>query len=132
MRSTPAIPLLARNVVDRRALLRLAAQLGVASVAGPAFAQQQQAFKVRWIRPTTGRLPSSFAPFGGLIAADEINAAGGILGHQIARVEEDDEASRRRKAGRRPEAHRAPRSWASTARLIIPNHDRADHETPSG
>ena len=99
MRSTPAIPLLARNVVDRRALLRLAAQLGVASVAGPAFAQQQQAFKVRWIRPTAGRLPSSFAPFGGLIAADEINAAGDIPGHQIARVEEDDEASPAKESG---------------------------------
>jgi ABC-type branched-subunit amino acid transport system substrate-binding protein len=52
-------------------------------------------FKLGWVRPTTGRLASSFAPLyiGGLIAVDEINAAGGILGHPIARVEEDDEAS---------------------------------------
>ena len=101
MRSTPAIPLLARNVIDRRALLRLASQLGVVSLAGPAFSQQSQAFKVGWIRPTTGRLASSFAPlyFGGLIAVDEINAAGGILGRQIARVEEDDEASPAKEPG---------------------------------
>jgi ABC-type branched-subunit amino acid transport system substrate-binding protein len=103
MRSTPVIPLLGRDVIDRRALLRLAAQLGVASfgAAGPVFAQAQQAFKVGWIRPTTGRLASSFAPlyFGGLIAVDEINAAGGILGRQIARFEEDDEASPAKEPG---------------------------------
>ncbi len=103
MRSTPVIPLLGRDVINRRALLRLAAQLGVASfgAASPGFAQAQQAFKVGWIRPTTGRLASSFAPlyFGGLIAVDEINAAGGILGRQIARVEEDDEASPAKEPG---------------------------------
>jgi len=64
MRSTPVIPLLGRDVINRRALMRLAAQLGVASfgAASSAFAQGQQAFKVGWIRPTTGRLASSFAP----------------------------------------------------------------------
>jgi branched-chain amino acid transport system substrate-binding protein len=52
-------------------------------------------FKLGWVRPTTGRLASSFAQLyiGGLIAVEEINAAGGILGHPIQRVEEDDEAS---------------------------------------
>ena len=37
----------------------------------------------------------SFAPLyaGGLIAVEEINAAGGIMGRPIARIEEDDEAS---------------------------------------
>jgi branched-chain amino acid transport system substrate-binding protein len=102
MRSTPAIPLLRRDVIDRRALLRLAAQAGVAfGMGGSAFAQQQQPFKIGWIRPTTGRLASSFAPlyFGGLIAVDEINAAGGILGRPIARVEEDDEASPAKEPG---------------------------------
>jgi branched-chain amino acid transport system substrate-binding protein len=103
MRTTPVIPLLRRDVIDRRGLLRLAAQIGVASfgAAGPASAQQQQPFKVGWIRPTTGRLASSFAPLyiGGLIAVDEINAAGGILGRPIARIEEDDEASPAKEPG---------------------------------
>ena len=102
MRSTPAVPLLRRDVIDRRALLRLAAQAGVAlGVGSPAFAQQQQPFKIGWIRPTTGRLASSFAPlyFGGLIAIDEINAGGGILGRPIVRVEEDDEASPAKEPG---------------------------------
>jgi branched-chain amino acid transport system substrate-binding protein len=103
MRPTPAVPLLCRDVINRRALLRLAAQAGVAvfGAASPGFAQQQQPFKIGWIRPTTGRLASSFAPlyFGGLVAVDEINAAGGILGRQIARVEEDDEASPAKEPG---------------------------------
>src|SRR6516162_8906249 len=101
MRSTTAVPLLCRDMIDRRALLRLAAQAGVAAFAGgPVFAQQQP-FKIGWIRPTTGRLASSFAPlyFGGLIAVDEINAAGGILGRPISRVEEDDEASPAKEPG---------------------------------
>src|SRR5581483_508030 len=79
MRLTRPVPLLRRDVIDRRALLRLAAQAGIAfGIGSPAFAQQQP-FKLGWIRPTTGRLASSFAPlyFGGLIAVDEINAAGG-------------------------------------------------------
>jgi ABC-type branched-subunit amino acid transport system substrate-binding protein len=103
MHSPPAVPLLCRDVIDRRALLRLAAQIGVASfgAASPGFAEQPQPFKIGWIRPTTGRLASSFAPlyFGGLIAVDEINAAGGILGRPISRVEEDDEASPAKEPG---------------------------------
>src|SRR5580698_5614104 len=90
MRTTSAAPLLCRDIIDRRALLRLAARAGVAALgAGQAFAQQPPPFKLGWIRPTTGRLASSFAPlyFGGLIAIDEINAAGGILGRPITRVE---------------------------------------------
>jgi branched-chain amino acid transport system substrate-binding protein len=89
-----------RGVVDRRALLRFAAQAGMAAIAAPALAQQP-ALKLGWIRPTTGRLVSSFAPlyFGGLIAVDEINAAGGILGRQIQRIEEDDEASPAKEPG---------------------------------
>jgi branched-chain amino acid transport system substrate-binding protein len=102
MRTTSAVPLLCRDVIDRRALLRLTAQIGVAALAtGPGFAQQSQPFKIGWVRPTTGRLASSFAPlyFGGLIAVDEINASGGILGRQIARIEEDDEASPAKEPG---------------------------------
>jgi branched-chain amino acid transport system substrate-binding protein len=104
MRSLPAFPLVRDGSIDRRALLRSAAQVGVAafgaSLGGSAFAQQQ-ALKLGWIRPTTGRLASSFAPlyFGGLIAVDEINASGGIMGRQIARFEEDDEASPAKEPG---------------------------------
>ena len=56
---------------------------------------RRQAFTLGWVRPSTGRLASSFAPLyvGGLIAIEEINAAGGIMGRPIVRKEEDDEAS---------------------------------------
>src|SRR5262249_18853156 len=101
MRLTPAVPLLRRDVIDRRAFLRLAAQAGAAFGLGNAAFAEQQPFKLAWIRPTTGRLASSFAPLyiGGLIAVDEINAAGGILGRPIVRVEEDDEASPAKEPG---------------------------------
>jgi branched-chain amino acid transport system substrate-binding protein len=103
MRATPAVPLLYRDVIDRRALLRLAVQVGVGvfGATSPGFAQPTPPFKIGWIRPTTGRLASSLAPLytGGVIALDEINAAGGILGRQIVRVEEDDEASPAKEPG---------------------------------
>ena len=105
MRSRSAIQLLHDGSIDRRTLLRYAAHGGLAaalgaSAGGPALAQQQ-ALKLGWIRPTTGRLASSFAPlyFGGLIAVEEINASGGILGRQIVRSEEDDEASPAKEPG---------------------------------
>jgi len=58
-------------------------------------AHGEDVVRIGWIRPTTGRLATSYAPLyvGGLIAIDEINAAGGIMGRRIERVEEDDEAS---------------------------------------
>jgi branched-chain amino acid transport system substrate-binding protein len=105
MRSRPAIQLLHDGSIDRRTLFRYAAHGGITaafgtSLGGPAFALQQ-ALKLGWIRPTTGRLASSFAPlyFGGLIAVEEINASGGILGRQIVRSEEDDEASPAKEPG---------------------------------
>ncbi|GGC87388.1 ABC transporter substrate-binding protein [Chelatococcus reniformis] len=85
--------------LDRRDFLVRAAGLwagamGLSGVAGRAIAQSEP-FRVGWVRTTTGRLASSFSMLyvGGLIAVDEINAAGGILGRPIARQEEDDEAS---------------------------------------
>ncbi len=88
--------------ISRRSLLQTATAIG-ASAFAPGFSAyaQQQAFKIGWVRPTTGRLASSFAPLylGGLIAIEEINAAGGILGRQIERVEEDDEASPAKEPG---------------------------------
>lgn len=70
------------------------AALGANALLRPAFAADN-AFNIGWVRPTTGRLTSSYAPLyiGGLIAIDEINAAGGVMGRKIARQEEDDEAS---------------------------------------
>ncbi|GGC83220.1 ABC transporter substrate-binding protein [Chelatococcus reniformis] len=89
--------------IDRRSLLRTAARLGAAaagaSLASPLFGGDAraagEAVKIGWVRPTTGRLVTSFAPLylGGGIAVDEINQAGGILGRPISKFEEDDEAS---------------------------------------
>jgi len=86
--------------IDRRDFLRTAGRLGVgafgmSSLGLAGVADAQQPFNIGWVRPTTGRLASSFSYLyiGGLIAIEEINAAGGILGRPITRVEEDDEAS---------------------------------------
>lgn len=50
---------------------------------------------IGWVRPVTGLLAPSFFPLfiGGLIAIDEINAAGGIMGRPVERLELDDEGS---------------------------------------
>ncbi|SDI16748.1 MULTISPECIES: ABC transporter substrate-binding protein [Bradyrhizobium] len=83
-----------RILLDRRAFLGGAAALGAGALSGRAFAADG-AFNIGWIRPTTGRLASSYAPLyiGGLIAIDDINASGGVMSRKIARQEEDDEAS---------------------------------------
>lgn len=48
--------------------------------------------KIGWLRPLTGPLASSFESLyaAGDIALDEINAAGGILGRKLVKVEVDD------------------------------------------
>ncbi len=87
--------------LDRRDFLRTAGLIGAGAL-GPAslllpqgVARAADPFRLGWVRPTTGRLASSFHMLyvGGLIAVEEINAAGGIMGRPIVRVEEDDEAS---------------------------------------
>ena len=100
MKKSPHLPfgIQPDGSLDRRAFLLSAGQLGVGMMgmgAAPLLMAQQQNFTVGWVRPSTGRLASSFAPLyvGGLIAIEEINAAGGILGRPIVRKEEDDEAS---------------------------------------
>jgi len=76
--------------------LKIGAISGVASpfvlTCGPASAIEP--FRIGWIRPKTGKIASAFSPayIGGLIAVQEINASGGVLGRQVALVEEDDEA----------------------------------------
>lgn len=88
-----------KDGIGRRNLLRLAAggTAGIALLGGLSRGGRANdgEFRIGWVRPTTGRLASSFAPLyvGGLIAIEEINAAGGILGRKVVRVEEDDEAS---------------------------------------
>src|SRR3981189_1867827 len=91
--------------IDRRDFLRTAGRLGVGAfglsslgLAGAAHAAEP--FNIGWVRPATGRPPPgrlassfSYLYIGGLIAIEEINAAGGIMGRPIARIEEDDEAS---------------------------------------
>jgi len=85
--------------IDRRWFLEAGGKFGVAALGTSLFpfhaAQAAESFKIGWIRPTTGRIASTFAPtyISGLIAVEEINAAGGILGRPIERLEEDDEAS---------------------------------------
>ena len=66
------------------------------------FARADEAtLRIGWVRPTTGKLASSFAPLyaGGDIALAEINAAGGILGKKLVIHEEDDEASPAKEPG---------------------------------
>jgi branched-chain amino acid transport system substrate-binding protein len=83
-----------RITLDRRVFLGGAAALGSSAFRSAALAADDT-FNVGWVRPTTGRLTSSYAPLyiGGLIAIDDINAAGGVMGRKIGRQEEDDEAS---------------------------------------
>ena len=85
------------NTLRRRTLLGASSAV---LFAGGSRAESEP-FRVGWVRPTTGRLASSFAPLyvGGLIAIDEINAAGGILGRQIVRDEQDDEGSPAKEPG---------------------------------
>ncbi len=81
--------------LDRRALLAGGATSAASFlIAGPGRTQTEP-FRIGWVRPTTGRLVSSFAPLyvSGLVAVKEINAAGGILGRQLMTIEEDDEGS---------------------------------------
>jgi len=89
--------LTAAGSIDRRSFLQLAGLTAGASALGAGLAGGAAAaepFRIGWVRPTTGRLVTSFNPLymGGVMAVEEINAAGGILGRQIERVEEDDEA----------------------------------------
>lgn len=85
--------------ISRRTILRGASAAGLALAtpgllrSGTAMAQEN--WPVGWVRPTTGPLASTFAELfiPGDIAVAEINAAGGMLGRQIVRVEEDDQAS---------------------------------------
>jgi len=87
--------------LDRRTFLSWAGALAASTGAISPFAHASEPFRVGWIRPTTGRFASSYAQLYviGLMAIDEINAAGGILGRPIQKVEIDDEASPAKEPG---------------------------------
>ena len=90
--------------IDRRSLLRSAAAAVICAPAlhpGNIARADEATLRIGWVRPTTGKLASSFAPLyaGGDIALAEINAAGGILGKKLVIHEEDDEASPAKEPG---------------------------------
>src|SRR5258708_22332122 len=79
--------------IGRRDFLRAAGRLGVgafglSSLGLASAAHAADPFNIGWIRPTTGRLASSFSYLyiGSLIALEEINAAGGPPGPAVART----------------------------------------------
>ena len=90
--------------INRRRLLQSAVATIISapalSLRGTANAGDE-VLRIGWVRPTTGKLASSFAPLyaGGDIALAEINAAGGILGRKLVIQEEDDEASPAKEPG---------------------------------
>jgi branched-chain amino acid transport system substrate-binding protein len=84
-----ALPMNRRNFLN--IALGTSAFVG-ASAFGSRFALSQDTLPIGWVRPLTGPLVSSWE--GHFAAADiataEINAAGGILGKQLVKVEVDD------------------------------------------
>jgi len=81
----------------RRTVLKSGTSAAIAA-AGGLFARSAFAaddVKIGWIQPTTGGLVSSFAPnyLAADIAFEEINAAGGIMGSKLVKVQVDDQAS---------------------------------------
>lgn len=79
----------------RRQVLQLGGAAALLSSLDFALAQRADALKIGVSRPMTGLFASSFAPLyvGMKIAAEEINAAGGIMGRPLELVEADDESS---------------------------------------
>jgi ABC-type branched-subunit amino acid transport system substrate-binding protein len=88
----------AQDGATRRDILRWTAGAGMAAGSGlwisPATAQGQT-IRIGMVRPLTGRFASSFAPLfaPARVAAEEINAAGGLMGRKIEFVDEDDDGS---------------------------------------
>lgn len=80
---------------NRRDVIRWAGAGTAGLWLGTAMAQSAQPLKIGMVRPLTGRFASSYAPLfaPARVAAEEINAAGGILGRKIEFVDEDDDGS---------------------------------------
>lgn len=86
--------------IDRRSFLKgSVAGAALLSTAGTLLSRNAFAaddvIKIGWVLPLTGPLASSFGPLyiAAQIALDEINAAGGIMGKKLVKVEVDDQAS---------------------------------------
>jgi ABC-type branched-subunit amino acid transport system substrate-binding protein len=95
---------MSRISMNRRRLMQgaAAAIISAPAIGFPKSARaDEESIRIGWVRPTTGKLASSFAPLyaGGDIALAEINAAGGILGRKLVIQEEDDEASPAKEPG---------------------------------
>lgn len=86
---------LANGGSKRRDVLRWVGAGSAGLWLGNAIAQPAQTIKIGMVRPLTGRFASSFAPLfaPARVAAEEINAAGGLFGRKIEFVDEDDEGS---------------------------------------
>lgn len=81
--------------LDRRTFLATAVAGLALGMSGRRARAAAPDVKIGWIRPMTGALASSFGPLylAAQIAMDEINAAGGILGSRLVKVEVDDQGS---------------------------------------
>jgi len=81
--------------LSRRNVFELGIGAGAASLLSRGALAADDVFRIGWIRPLTGPLASTFEGYyhAADIAFDEINAAGGILGRKIVKVEIDDQAS---------------------------------------
>ncbi|MCC7549385.1 MAG: ABC transporter substrate-binding protein [Burkholderiales bacterium] len=94
MEPTRYAPAVARGL-DRRTFLATAVAGLALGMSGRRVRAAAPDVKIGWIRPMTGALASSFGPLyiAAQIAMDEINAAGGILGSRLVKVEVDDQGS---------------------------------------
>jgi branched-chain amino acid transport system substrate-binding protein len=83
------------EMTRRKALGVLLGATSVVALRPAASAEADKIFRIGMVRPLTGRFASSFAPLyiPARVAAEEINASGGLLGKMIEFVEEDDEGS---------------------------------------
>lgn len=83
------------GLMNRRGFLRTGIAAGGLLAAPGVLRAQSDDLRIGWIRPLTGPLASSFEALyaAGDIAVDEINAAGGVLGRKIVKIEVDDQGA---------------------------------------
>jgi branched-chain amino acid transport system substrate-binding protein len=80
------------NGILRQAVTALATACAVSAVVGPGAAQGQETIKIGVPVPLSGSYASAGTDIfdGAQLAADKINAAGGVLGKKIELIKEDD------------------------------------------
>lgn len=87
------------SAVHRRTILKGMAGAGAGLLGMTGFNSLVMAaddvVRIGWVRATTGKAASTYAPIfsGGLVAIEEINEAGGILGRKVETFDVDDEGS---------------------------------------